>query len=117
MFSDSQSKSLSQITVKQEPMDTSHNQSNSSITTSPNGKTALSNLLLSKTTNHVKTVSPANSQGNEQMSLLATRQSTVMPDQWSVSDVCYFLKSHDCAFYCETFVKMVIIMMTIAHFM
>lgn len=109
--SDSHTKSTSQPYVKQEPMDISDNlsnQSNTSISSSPNGKTALSNLLMSKTTNQVKIVTPASSQGNEQMSLLAARQSTVSPDQWSVSDVCYFLKSHDCALYCESFVKMVI---------
>lgn len=106
---DSHTKSTSQPYVKQEPMDFSDNlsnQSNTSISSSPNGKTALSNLLMSKTTNQVKIVTPASSQGNEQMSLLAARQSTVSPDQWSVSDVCYFLKSHDCALYCESFVKM-----------
>lgn len=106
---DSHTKSTLQPYVKQEPMDISDNlsnQSNTSISSSPNGKTALSNLLMSKTTNQVKIVTPASSQGNEQMSLLAARQSTVSPDQWSVSDVCYFLKSHDCALYCESFVKM-----------
>lgn len=63
-------------------------------------KTALSNLLLSKT----NSVTP---QDNSKVSQLAIRQSSIPPDQWNVSDVCYFLKVHDCASYWESFVKSV----------
>lgn len=67
--------------------------------TKPNiTKTALSNLLLSKS----GALTP---QDNSKVSQLALRQSSIPPDQWTVSDVCYFLKVHDCASYWEAFVK------------
>ena len=44
---------------------------------------------------------------SNKVSQLAQRQSTIPPDQWTVSDVCYFLKVNDCATYWESFVKSV----------
>ncbi|KAK3100006.1 hypothetical protein FSP39_013414 [Pinctada imbricata] len=89
-----------QATVKQEPMD--DNETNKKSSSSPNGKTALSQLLQSKSMS-----GGGSGQGTGgQISLLANRQVTIPPPEWTVSDVCYFLKSHDCASYCESFVKM-----------
>ena len=87
-----------QNAIKQEPMEVSDTGTEKS-RSSPNGKAALSSLLQSK--------SSVGGDSGGQISLLASRQVTVPTEQWTLSDVCYFLKSHDCASYCDSFVKMV----------
>jgi hypothetical protein len=70
-------------------------------------KTALSNLLMAKSggiTLHPSSEKPVDS---NKVSQLAQRQSSIPPNQWTVSDVCYFLKLNDCATYWESFVKSV----------
>ncbi|VDI33845.1 Hypothetical predicted protein [Mytilus galloprovincialis] len=61
-------------------------------------KTALSNLLMSKSGG----TNPVDSTKSSQ---LAQRHLTIPPDQWTVSDVCYFLKVNDCASFWESFVR------------
>ncbi|XP_071126181.1 MBT domain-containing protein 1-like isoform X1 [Mytilus edulis] len=61
-------------------------------------KTALSNLLMSKS-------GGTNLVDSTKSSQLAQRHLTIPPDQWTVSDVCYFLKVNDCASFWESFVR------------
>lgn len=72
-------------------------------------KTALSNLLMSKSGG----TNPVDSTKSSQ---LAQRHLTIPPDQWTVSDVCYFLKVNDCASFWESFVRSVSLFLNVFIF-
>jgi len=99
--------SLSSI-KKEEVIDSSSKGENTPpLSTTTVGKTALSNLLQSKSVVSVQGQLTKGGVSSDQISLLADRQTSVVPSSWTVLDVCYFLKSQDCAQHCESFAKMV----------
>jgi hypothetical protein len=52
---------------------------------------------------------PQQSVSEPQTLYLTQRQQSLSPDQWSVIDVCHFLKYNDCSAYVEIFHRKVII--------
>lgn len=103
--------------IKKEPLDIKTESLDSTPTTI--GKTALSSLLLSKSAitvagGHLTTVSKSSEQDAKNFSVDSTdinkKLQTVSPEFWSVPDVCHFLRTNDCASYCDSFAKMVSIL-------
>ncbi|KAJ8298307.1 hypothetical protein KUTeg_024838 [Tegillarca granosa] len=99
--------------IKKEPLDIK----TESLDTTPTtiGKTALSSLLLSKSAitvagGHVTSVSKSSEQDAkncfEDSSEINKKLQTVSPESWSVPEVCHFLRTNDCASYCDSFAKM-----------